>query len=155
MISILFIGVMTALAVFAILAKTCLNKPKKAGKAERSEILKQLLALSDGESAVSATASPPIRSIRPAATSVTGSETLRKGTYRQDNFRQRQSHTSSNPPVSLRPNQTGAEIEEQIRQRAHELYRQRGGMDGNATEDWLQAKQEVLSHKPKAGTTSS
>jgi hypothetical protein len=48
-----------------------------------------------------------------------------------------------------------AEIEEQIRQRAYELYLERGGVDGNATDDWLQAKEEVLSSKGKAATTSS
>lgn len=60
-----------------------------------------------------------------------------------------------NPPFPLRPNLTEAEIEEQIRQRAYELYQGRGGVDGNATDDWLQAKEEVLSHKAKAATTSS
>jgi hypothetical protein len=48
-----------------------------------------------------------------------------------------------------------AEIEEQIRQRAYELYQERGGLDGNATDDWQQAKEEVLSSKAKAATTSS
>ena len=60
-----------------------------------------------------------------------------------------------NSPIPLRPNLMDAEIEEQIRQRAYELYLERGGVDGNATDDWLQAKQEVLSSKGKAATTSS
>jgi hypothetical protein len=62
---------------------------------------------------------------------------------------------SPNPPSPLRPNLTDAEIEEQIRQRAYELYQGRGGVDGNATDDWLQARKEVLNHKAKAATTSS
>jgi len=60
-----------------------------------------------------------------------------------------------NSPIPLRPNLMDAEIEEQIRQRAYELYLERGGVDGNATDDWLQAKEEVLSSKGKAATTSS
>ena len=55
--------------------------------------------------------------------------------------------------MPLRPNQTEAKIEEKIRQRAYELYQQRGGGKGNPTEDWLQAKKEILNHKTKAGST--
>jgi hypothetical protein len=43
----------------------------------------------------------------------------------------------------------------QIRQRAYELYLGRSGADGNATDDWLQAKEEMLSYKAKAAKTSS
>src|SRR6266581_343051 len=78
MIGIVFIGVVTALAVFAILAKTCAGGTKKAEKWEKGEIIKQLLALSDGENSSSAIASPPARS-RPASTSATRSDTLRSG----------------------------------------------------------------------------
>ena len=35
------------------------------------------------------------------------------------------------------------EVEERIRRRAYELYEQRGRVDGNDLEDWLQAKEEV------------
>ncbi len=62
---------------------------------------------------------------------------------------------SPKAPIPLRPNLTDAEIEEQVRQRAYELYQERGGLDGNATDDWRQAKEEVLSSKAKAATTSS
>ncbi|HEU5335176.1 MAG TPA: DUF2934 domain-containing protein [Terriglobales bacterium] len=34
-------------------------------------------------------------------------------------------------------------VEERIRRRAYELYEQRGRVDGNDVEDWLQAKEEV------------
>ncbi|HEY3839958.1 MAG TPA: DUF2934 domain-containing protein [Bryobacteraceae bacterium] len=34
-------------------------------------------------------------------------------------------------------------LEEKIRQRAHELYLQRGCEDGHDVEDWLQAEAEV------------
>jgi hypothetical protein len=41
------------------------------------------------------------------------------------------------PPEAL------AELEEQIRRRAYELYEQRGRVDGYALDDWLQAEAEV------------
>ena len=34
-------------------------------------------------------------------------------------------------------------IEDRIRQRAHELYLQRGGQHGAHEEDWLQAEKEI------------
>ena len=57
MISISFIGVATALLVFAIMAKVYAAEPKKAEKAEKAEIIKQLLALSEHENRAPATAS--------------------------------------------------------------------------------------------------
>jgi hypothetical protein len=42
-------------------------------------------------------------------------------------------------------------LEEQIRQRAYELYLQRGGMPGNPSQDWLVAEQEVRSGQEHAG----
>ena len=158
MISFLFIftGVVTALAVFAILVKTCAGEPKRAEKWEKGEIIKQLVALSERENSTSvAIASPPSRSLRLAPTSATGSDTLRKRTYRERNSKLRSSPLAPNSHIPLRPNRMDAEIEEQIRQRAYELYQERGGLDGNATDDWQQAKEEVLSSKAKAATTSS
>lgn len=35
-------------------------------------------------------------------------------------------------------------LEEQIRQRAYELYEARGREDGHGLEDWLQAEAEIL-----------
>ncbi|HYL15563.1 MAG TPA: DUF2934 domain-containing protein [Terriglobales bacterium] len=35
-------------------------------------------------------------------------------------------------------------IERKIRLRAHQLYEQRGYVEGHAVEDWLQAESEVL-----------
>ena len=54
-------------------------------------------------------------------------------------------------PRLPRPKQAGAQVEEKIRQRAYELYQERGGVNGNPTDDWVQAKQEVLSRKARAG----
>jgi Protein of unknown function (DUF2934) len=140
-----FIGGGTALAVFAIWAKTYAGEAKKAEKWERGEIIKQLLALSEQENRVSAFASPPTRNMQLASTP------LRKGALRHHKPKQRYSNTRPAPP--LRPSQSNAKIEEEIRQRAYELYQERGGVEGNPTDDWLQAKKEVLSHKAKAGTT--
>lgn len=40
----------------------------------------------------------------------------------------------------------GGAAEEQIRMRAYELYRQRGGKVGDDMSDWLQAEREYLEH---------
>ena len=149
-----FMGVVTGLAVFARLAKACAGEPKKAEKWEKGEIIKQLLALSERENNTSAIPSPPPGSLRLAPTSASHGDTLRKCTDREPNSKLRSSMNSSFP-IPLRPNPMDAEIEEQIRQRAFELYQERGGTDGNATDDWLQAKEEVLRSKGKAATTSS
>ena len=44
-------------------------------------------------------------------------------------------------PLQRKPN-SGA-TEEHIRQRAYELYLERGGKDGHAEEDWLRAEAEI------------
>jgi hypothetical protein len=36
------------------------------------------------------------------------------------------------------------ELQEQVRHRAHELYEQRGRVDGLASDDWFQAEAEIL-----------
>lgn len=36
-----------------------------------------------------------------------------------------------------------AQRESMIRERAHELFLQRGGIDGHAMEDWLEAEREI------------
>jgi len=43
-----------------------------------------------------------------------------------------------------------AELEQQIRVRAYELYEQRGKTQRPAEEDWLQAEAEILSAQKKA-----
>ena len=63
---------------------------------------------------------------------------------------------SSKALIPRRPSLTDAEVEEQVRQRAYELYEGRGRADGNAVDDWLQAKVEVLgSREAKTATTAS
>ena len=59
-------------------------------------------------------------------------------------------------PIPIRPKPPDVEVEEQIRQRAYQLYEKRGRVDGNAVEDWLIAEEEVLGSKQaKAATASS
>jgi hypothetical protein len=65
MTSIVCIGVVIALGGFVIVLKTYTGQPKKAQKWEKADIMKQLLALSEGESVVPANA--PARSRTPRA----------------------------------------------------------------------------------------
>ena len=50
--------------------------------------------------------------------------------------------SKSREPRSRKP-PLPSDIEERIRQRAHELYEQRGRVDGFALDDWLQAETEI------------
>ena len=36
------------------------------------------------------------------------------------------------------------DLEQQIRERAYEIYEQRGSQDGSPEQDWLQAEAEIL-----------
>jgi hypothetical protein len=98
MISILFIGAGTALAVFAMWAKTFGSKQKRVEKREKAEIIKQLLALSDRENSVSANSSPPSKNLRLAFTPGTRSDALQKATSRKHKPEQRY-HRSPTPPL--------------------------------------------------------
>ena len=45
-----------------------------------------------------------------------------------------------------KPKESGKKLvplEERIRERAHEIYLQRGGQDGSEINDWLQAEAEI------------
>ncbi|MGH7228499.1 MAG: DUF2934 domain-containing protein [Nitrospiraceae bacterium] len=44
------------------------------------------------------------------------------------------------------------ELEARIAKRAYELYEQRGGQDGYALEDWLQAEREIRGAAQRGGT---
>ena len=59
MMSILLIGVASALLICAITAIIIGREPKKANKAQKAEIMKELLALSDCEHRISSAASDP------------------------------------------------------------------------------------------------
>jgi hypothetical protein len=45
---------------------------------------------------------------------------------------------------TAQPADSNSGVQEQIRQRAYELYQQRGGHEGLELEDWLQAENEIL-----------
>jgi hypothetical protein len=51
--------------------------------------------------------------------------------------------SKSREPRSRKPD-FPSDIEERIRQRASELYEQRGRVDGFALDDWLRAETEIL-----------
>lgn len=51
------------------------------------------------------------------------------------------------PATPENPNPKPLPLEEQVRQRAHEIYLQRGGQDGSELDDWLQAEAEILASK--------
>jgi len=57
------------------------------------------------------------------------------------------SHNPTLTPIAGNPPGFFAEVEEQIRQRAYELYEARGKRDGHDLEDWLQAETEVTEHE--------
>jgi hypothetical protein len=44
----------------------------------------------------------------------------------------------------VQPQSEATPIELRIRERAHEIYLERGGADGSEMDDWLQAEQEIL-----------
>jgi malate/lactate dehydrogenase len=53
---------------------------------------------------------------------------------------------TSAPTAQLKKNKTRksyADLEEQVRNRAYEIYERRGREDGHALEDWLQAQSEL------------
>jgi len=145
--SLVLIVVVIAVAAFAILARMSANTPKKADKWEKAEIIKQLLALSDGVDRTLATASPTPKNLRDVSGSAIRSDTMRQGTSRKNNPKGTGSPRRAKPAISISPKRSDAEIEGKIRQRAYELYRERGGVGGNPTDDWLRAKREVLSRK--------
>jgi hypothetical protein len=40
-------------------------------------------------------------------------------------------------------------LEERVRQRAYELFQERGGKEGYAEQDWLRAEAEILGHSER------
>ena len=52
--------------------------------------------------------------------------------------------------VSERQNPESRPTYEEIKVRAYQLYVERGGVNGNDVEDWLQAEQELLAKRPQA-----
>jgi hypothetical protein len=63
---------------------------------------------------------------------------------------------NANPPKKSPTSVTGEpqdlELEQQIRERAYELYEARGGEDGHEQEDWFRAKEEITIKKFRTAT---
>ncbi len=57
---------------------------------------------------------------------------------------------NANPPKKLPTSVT--KLEDQIRQRAYELYEARGREDGHEQEDWFRAKEEITIKKFRTAT---
>ncbi|MGA3103341.1 MAG: DUF2934 domain-containing protein [Terriglobales bacterium] len=45
---------------------------------------------------------------------------------------------------TIQPQPVAADLEEQVRERAYQLYQERGEVPGFEVEDWLQAEAEIL-----------
>lgn len=57
--------------------------------------------------------------------------------------------TSVNPEPSNAGVKTNGDLEAAIRNRAYEIYEERGRTDGLAQEDWVRAEREILSQQGK------
>ena len=56
----------------------------------------------------------------------------------------------------LQPDQGSLELtEDYVRQRAYQLYEQRGRLDGHDLDDWLQAEAEILGRKPATSASAA
>ena len=144
-------GIAIALGIATLM--TILAKPRKAEPSERGEILKRLLALAEREAATSTVPARVARTPRLAFAHGTAIATAPPARRREQYSKRKPSPAASKAPISLRGMDT--QVEEQIRRRAYELYRERGETPGKATDDWLQAKEEVLEAKTEVGKTSS
>jgi P-type Cu2+ transporter len=56
-------------------------------------------------------------------------------------------------PAAVTSEPQDIELEDQIRQRAYELYEERGREDGHELDDWLRAEAEIM--QKKARTTAA
>jgi len=57
--------------------------------------------------------------------------------------------TSVNPDSANSGNKMNGELEVAIRNRAYQIYEERGRTDGLAQEDWIQAEREILQQQGK------
>ena len=151
-VTLIIAGSAIALVLFALVISLG-GKPKKAEPSERGEILKQLLALSERETATSQMTPAAMRGPRLAFATAATTASLPQGRPREQYSKRKEPIRTSKSPVPLRTKDT--EVEEQIRRRAYELYQQGGRIDGKATDDWLKAKDEVLRSKGKPAKSLS
>ena len=135
MISILWIAVVTALAVGVVLMRKYATKPPKAQKWEKAQIMKQLLAMSEHEAGASTIA--PARSRTPAKPGARPVKFTPKParTSQTDSFQQVGSSVGRAPsPAAFDPNSPETEFEALV--------------TGN-----VMAKQEQL-QKPRTGVSA-
>jgi hypothetical protein len=65
--------------------------------------------------------------------------------------RTRKTAAAKKPAANGNPASNGhTDLNDLIRQRAYELYLERGGEDGHAAEDWLRAEAEVRAQKERS-----
>jgi len=60
----------------------------------------------------------------------------------------RSASAASQTSTTVAVKNSASELQDQIRDRAYELYEQRGSNEGNEVSDWLQAESEVAHKKP-------
>ena len=58
--------------------------------------------------------------------------------------------TIPNPPTAPQTTKSKADLPDQVRCRAYELYEQRGREGGHELDDWLQAESEIAHQGTKA-----
>ena len=66
----------------------------------------------------------------------------------------RQAKRAITPSTQVKGPWTVQDIQVRIAARAHELYEQRGCLDGYHLRDWLEAEQEILGHPVLTDKTS-
>jgi hypothetical protein len=71
--------------------------------------------------------------------------------------RNRASETGASPIQSHSDGTSGDNTTgcEEIRQRAYEIYLERGSLPGNELDDWLQAERELDGRAPKEGESTN
>ncbi|MBV9180456.1 MAG: DUF2934 domain-containing protein [Acidobacteria bacterium] len=142
-------GTLLTLGLSVLVVIVIRSKPRKAEEGERGEILKQLLALSEAEASTLPVA---VRNRPLPFPAQLASDCPPQSTKRASARRRKASSYIAKSPVLIKKD---VEVEEQIRRRAYELYQQRGGVEGRATDDWLRAKEEVLRSTGKASKSPS
>ena len=55
-------------------------------------------------------------------------------------------------PATVTGDPQDIELEQQLRERAYELYEERGRQDGHDEEDWLRAKEEITQKKYRSAS---
>jgi hypothetical protein len=97
MITILSIGVVIAVGVIALVAKTLLIKPAKAKKSEKAAIMKQLLALSETESSMPSVAQSSVRTPPAVSGIVPGKRSAKRQRKPVLSRHSQQVHSSARP----------------------------------------------------------